>query len=104
MKIEQTHQIDAGESDVNGKYDWYYEYDVYRFIEGDRTWVARSYKNTGEEVQFLRLEVGTKSVGITAEKLSDPLFQQALLHLRSIGKLRIEHLGPEGYAPFPTEA
>ncbi len=77
---------------------------MYRFTEGDQTLVARSYKDAIEEAHFLRLEVQTKSVGITPEDIDEPLFRQALLHLRSIRKRNIEYLGPEGYAPLPTEA
>jgi hypothetical protein len=104
MKIEQTHQIDCSERGADGKYDWYYEYDIYRFTQDDRTLVARSYKDTIEEAHFLRLEVQAKSVEITAKNMSEPLFKQALLHLRSIGKMKVEYLGPEGYAPIATEA
>jgi hypothetical protein len=64
MKIEQDHQIDASEPDAAGMYDWYYEYDVYRYSEGERTLVARSYTDTSDEAHFLRYEVQAKHLPI----------------------------------------
>lgn len=31
MHIERVHQIDSSEPDASGMYDYYYEYDIYRF-------------------------------------------------------------------------
>ena len=104
MKVEQTHHIDASDRDANGLYDWYYEYHLYRFSDGERTLVARSYTDGTEEAHFLRFEVQKKPLGVTAKDIDDPLLKQATLHLRSIGKVSIKYLGPEGYAPLHAEA
>ena len=104
MRIEQTHHVDASEQGTDGKYDWYYEYDIFRFTEGERTLIARSYTDTSTEAHFLRFEVQTEPAFILTEDITNPLLRQAAEYLRSIGKVGIEYLGPEGYAPLPTEA
>ena len=43
VEIESTHHIDAGEKGADGRYDYYYEYDLYRFSDGATVIVARSY-------------------------------------------------------------
>jgi hypothetical protein len=104
MRIECVRQVDASERNAEGKYEWYYEYDIYRFTEGDRTLVARSYTDTSSQAHFLRFEVEARPVRLTTQDTRDPLLRQAAGYLVSIGKKSIEYFGPEGYAPLPTEA
>jgi hypothetical protein len=104
MKVECTHRVDASERDTDGEYDWYYEYDIYRFTEGDRTLIARSYTDTSSEAHFLHFEVQSRPVRLTTQDTKDPLLLEAATFLKSLGKKRLEFLGPEGYAPLPTEA
>jgi hypothetical protein len=56
MEVTTTHHIDASEPDAKGMYDWYYEYDLYRFSEGAIALIARSYVDKTYEAHFLRLE------------------------------------------------
>ena len=104
MKVEQTHHIDASERHADGMYDWYYEYHLYRFTDGERTLVARSYADGTAEAHFLCFEVQRKPLSVTAKDIDDPLLKQATLHLRSIGKVSINYLSSEGYAPLHAEA
>lgn len=41
MHVTVSHHIDASEPDANGFYDYYYEYDDYRFSLRERTYTAR---------------------------------------------------------------
>ena len=104
MRTETTHHVDASEADEKGRYEWRYEYDLHRFIDEDRTLVARSYPDSTKTAQFLRFEVQGTSMAVTQEHISDRLLQQAAAHLRNLGKTEIQYLGPEGYAPLRTEA
>ncbi len=46
MKYHKQDFIDAGEKAEDGSYEYYYEYTLYSFEDGDITLVARSYKDT----------------------------------------------------------
>lgn len=41
MHIECVRQIDSSEPDESGMYDYYYEYDIYRFTDGPLCLIAR---------------------------------------------------------------
>lgn len=104
MHIERIRQIDASEPDESGMYDYYYEYDLYRFTEGDLCLVARSYTDEPDEVHFLRTEEGASWRPVTAADLSHPLSVLARSHLRSEGKVHIRWLSGkgDGYEPVPA--
>lgn len=61
MNAECTQRLGASEPDRNGGHEYLYEYDVYRFREGDAALVARSYTSEPHEVRFLRLEPAGKA-------------------------------------------
>ena len=46
MQVEFSHHIDASEADAEGFYEYYYEYDIYRFTLGGLSLVVRSYSDT----------------------------------------------------------
>lgn len=56
MNAESTQRLGASEPDRNDRHEYHYEYDVYRFREGDAALVARSDTSEPHEVHFLRLE------------------------------------------------
>jgi hypothetical protein len=56
MHVERTHHIDASDRDESGSYEYYYEYDLYRFTLGGTCLVARSYADEPNEAHFLRIE------------------------------------------------
>jgi hypothetical protein len=61
MQVECSHHIDASEADAEGFYEYYYEYDIYRFTLGGLSLVVRSYSDTSEQASVLRLEEAGKS-------------------------------------------
>lgn len=101
MQIETTHHIDCSEKSADGFYEYYYEYDLFRFSEGGFALVARGYTDSPSEAHFLRIERDGVIVGISEADLRTPLALAATDHLRSLGRRKIDWLGPVGYAPLP---
>ncbi|BDR11055.1 hypothetical protein CTR2_R43930 [Comamonas thiooxydans] len=86
MRVECSHHIDASEPDAEGFYEYYYEYDIYRFRLGNLSLVVRSYSDTSAQANVLRLEEAGKSRPLQPKDLKNPLVQQAREHLQSLGK------------------
>lgn len=103
MQVVTTHQIDASEPDAQGQYEYYYEFDSYRFSEGRDTLFARSYTDAPEEAYFLSIERGGKSRLLRDADLETPLFVHAADHLRAAGKRTLTWLSGRGngYEPLP---
>lgn len=101
MNVVVTHHIDASDGNVQGSYDYYYEYDVYRFSELGETLVARSYADTPDEAHFLRWESHGNVRLLRDCDLKSALFAQAVTHLRRAGKKTLSRLSGrgDGYEP-----
>ena len=101
MEVSKRHFVDAGEKDADGTFDYYYEYDVYEFSDGVKTFVGRSYTDTPEVAAFL----GRDGQFITNGDLVSPLFKEACEHLKKEGKTKIYFLDEsnlqDGYSPVP---
>lgn len=97
MKIEKRHEIDAGEKDANGYYDYYYEYDDYLFSDGSLSILARSYSDSPEEVSFRAVLEEEKRRMIEKKDMQSPLFEEAVNHLKGEGKSDIQILTEGGY-------
>jgi hypothetical protein len=104
VQVEKTHHIDCSEPDADGRYEWYYEYDLFRFAVGDVSLLARSYIGTPCEAHFLRIERGGKPIQLSAEDLGSPLATAAIRHLHECGKRQIKWLSSAGYEPFGQTA
>jgi hypothetical protein len=104
MQIERTHQIDSSEPDESGMYDYYYEYDIYRFTEDSVSFIARSYTDEPDEAHFLKVETNGVHRLLNHADLKHPLLLSALSHLRNEGKMNVRWLnGKEnGYESLPT--
>jgi hypothetical protein len=101
MRIERVRQIDSSEPDESGRYEYYYEYDIYRFDDGTICFVARSYIDEPDEAHFLRSEIGGESRPLDEADLTHPLFVLAQAHLRGEGKANLRWLNVEvGYEPL----
>lgn len=94
MRVECSHHIDASEADAEGFYEYYYEYDIYRFRLGNLSLVVRSYSDTSAQANVLRLEEAGKSRPLQPKDLKNPLVQQAREHLQSLGKQELRWLNP----------
>lgn len=103
MRVEQSRHIDASEPDSDGMYDWYYEYDIYRFVEGERVLIAQSYIDSSTEAHLLRFE-DRGNHRFPTDYLEDPLLKEAAHYLRGIGKSELQCLGPGGYVRLSPEA
>ena len=97
MKVEHSHHVDAGEEDAEGNLDWCYEYELYRFSDGPRTVVARSFTDAADEAHLLRWEQGDAQLLLAPRDLSEPLVRDALEYLRGLGKVKLRYLGAGGY-------
>lgn len=89
MQIQCTHHVDAGEQDADGFYDDYYEYDIFLFTGSDLTLKARSYSDEGSQVSLMGLLQANKHRALEYADLKRPLVQQAIDHLRSMGKTEV---------------
>jgi hypothetical protein len=95
MLIEVTRHIDASEPDANGMYDYYYEYDRFRFSDASLALIARSYTDEPHDAHFLRAEIGSEARMLAAPDLATGLFQCAVAHLHSLGKVNLTWLSAE---------
>ena len=94
LQVECSHHIDASEPDAEGFYEYYYEYDIYRFRLGNLSLVVRSYSDTSAQANVLRLEEAGKSRPLQPKDLKNPLVQQAREHLQSLGKQELRWFNP----------
>ncbi len=84
-------------------YEYYYEYDIYRFTDGPESFTARSYIDQANEAHFLRAEFNGKLRTLVDADLKHPLFLLAQSHLRNEGKLHLRWLSGkrDGYEAVP---
>lgn len=99
MRVEITHHIDCSERDATGSYDWYYEYQIFRYSENGTTLLVRSYLDEPEEAHFLRVEQDQQGRSFQYSDSDTPLVRAAMTHLRDWGKKHIRRLGTVGYEP-----
>ena len=99
LQVECNHHIDAGEQDADGFYDYYYEYDIYRFTLDRLSLVVRSYSDTSAQASILGLEEAGKSRALQFKDLQRPLVQQAKAHLQELGKQDVRWFNPR-YARY----
>lgn len=91
MNIDKSHHIDKSEPDADGMYEYYYDYYIYEFTEGNLKLIARSYENE-PEAQFLGLEKDGEKAFLSKSILNEPLLQQAIEHLKKEGASSISYL------------
>lgn len=105
MQIECIRQIDCSEPDELGAYDYYYEYDVYRFTDGPISLIARSYTDEPDEAHFLSVETSGKRRTLVDADLAHQLFHLAQSYLRGEGKTQLRWLSGRGngYEPVPDD-
>ena len=94
LQIACNHHIDASEPDADGFYDYYYEYDIYRYTLGAQCLVVRSYSDTSTQASVLRLEEADNSRALQFKDLQRPLVQQAKAHLQNLGKQDLRWFNP----------
>lgn len=63
LHVERTRHVDCSAPDASGALEdaYEYEYDIYRFVDGERCLIARSYIDTPSEAHFLSIEIAGKS-------------------------------------------
>lgn len=103
MHVERTRHIDASEPDEAGMHEYYYEYDIYRFIDGAVSFAARSYTDQPGEAHFLGIQVNGQDRSMVDADLAHPLFLAAQAYLRGEGKIELNWLSGRGngYEPVP---
>jgi hypothetical protein len=96
MHIERTRQVDASEPDETGMFEYYYEYDIYRFTDGPICLVARIYTDEPDEAHFLRIESNGSPRSLVDSDLTHPLLLAAQAHLHTEGKRHLRWLSGRG--------
>ncbi len=86
MNVSVSHHIDASDPDADGNYEYFYEYDIYRFSDGHRTLIARAYTDDSEKAAFLNFVEGGRSVFIDQSEQNYPLLVEAARYLAACGK------------------
>jgi hypothetical protein len=104
MLIERYHHIDASEQDKDGFYDYYYEYDVYSFVDGPVSLMVRCYTDDSERADFQGIKVDGDYRGLELSDLKHPMVLAAQTLLRAEGKVLFCWLTDKGYEPMPTDA
>ncbi|MBP6295259.1 MAG: hypothetical protein KA366_06015 [Hydromonas sp.] len=106
MLVHISHNVEASEQDAEGFYDYYYEYDILVFSEGEVSLVARSYIDKPDEVHFLRLEAIGEHRLLTERDMKSTLLIESVAYLRRNGKTEINWLSGRGngYQPVPGGA
>ncbi len=74
MHVERTRHVDCSAPDASGALEYEYEYDIYRFVDGERCLIARSYIDTPSDAYFLSIEIAGKSRLLKDADLPDPLW------------------------------
>ncbi|MCC8619067.1 hypothetical protein [Xanthomonas vesicatoria] len=103
MRMERARHVDCSAPDASGAVDYHYEYDIYRFMQGARCLVARSYVDTPDEAHFLSIEVGGMPRLLKRGDLLQSLCLFAQAELRREGKQQLHWLSGKGngYEPVP---
>jgi len=82
-------------------YDYYYEYDIYEFIDGNTHYIARACVDEPSDAHFLKMKSEGKDLWqiIEEQDMINPPFINAVAHLKEKGKINIQYLssGPRGY-------
>lgn len=101
IRVSIDRHVDASVIDAEGMHDWHYEYDVYRFSRGWRSFVARGYTDEPGKIAFLSCEV--KVFGfyrhrlLSSADLKSSLFGAAVAHLQGLGMTSFDRLTNTGY-------
>ena len=101
VRVSIDHHVDASDIDAGGMHDWHYEYDIYRFSRGWRSFVARGYTDEPGKIAFLSCEV--KVFGfyrhrlLSSADLKSSLFGAAVAHLQGLGMTSFDRLTNTGY-------
>lgn len=102
MQVEITHHIDASEPNTDGMYDYYYQYDLFRFSDGVVALVARSYVDEPEEAHFLSMETDGEQRLLSIQDIGSLFLAEAVSYLRKLGKSKFRWLSGrgDGYEPL----
>lgn len=105
MEVTKIRHIDSDEPDENGLLSYYYEYDIYEFMQGELCFVARSYTDTPQEAHFLKKEAHGQHHMLNMQDFSHPLMLLAVESLKADGKSEIKYLSQEAgnYLPIPED-
>ncbi|MBO9747341.1 hypothetical protein J7431_08680 [Xanthomonas phaseoli pv. dieffenbachiae] len=98
--------VDCSAPDASGALEDAYEYDIYRFLDGERCLIARSYIDTPSEAHFLSIDVAGESRLLKDADLLESLWLVAQSQLRREGKLQLRWLSgrDNGYEPVPADS
>jgi len=103
ITLTQDHCVEFMGPD-GGPYEFYYDYDVYRFEEGGTAVTVRSYRDEPRMASFSGLEVAGNDRPLERADFHLPLVRAAVQHLRAIGKQELTWFGPsetETHSPIP---
>jgi hypothetical protein len=99
MKVRVSQHIDKSDLNENGFYDYYYDFNIYAFSEGEVTYYARSYNDEPNEAHFTNGERGGKVFYLSKADFKTDLCIEACLYLQASAWQRLRYLGKKGYVP-----
>jgi hypothetical protein len=104
MEVRKTRHVDTDEAEDTGFCSYYYEYDIYEFVQGEVQLIARSYTDAPQEAHFLGKVVLNQHLMLTIQDFSHPLMSLALERLKADGKSEFKYLSEAtgGYLPIPV--
>jgi hypothetical protein len=102
MQVEITHHVDASARNADGSYEYYYEYDLFRFSDGADAIVARCDVDEPDEAHFLSKETHGERSMLCDQDIRSAFFAEAVSHLRKLGKSKFRWLSGrgDGYEPL----
>jgi hypothetical protein len=99
MKVNVSQHIDKSDLSENGFYDYYYDFNVYAFSEGDVIYYARSYNDQPDEAHFTNGEREGKIFSLSDADFKTDLFIEACIYLHASAWRQLTYLGNDGYVP-----
>jgi hypothetical protein len=105
VRIARKHCVAKMGPNARGRYEFYYEYDLYEFSGRSETLHARSYVDEPNAAHLLGIERGGSRQLLVETDLRSPLAQIAFQYLRRMGKTELTWLDQrnqiDGYSPVP---
>jgi hypothetical protein len=100
MEVTISRHIDKSELRADGFYDYYYDFNLYAFSDGNIIYHARSYNDQHDEAHFINGNRNGKKFFIGNADFKTDLFIEACTYLQACGLIKLTYLDNDGYAPI----
>jgi hypothetical protein len=100
MQVTLSRHIDKSELRADGFYDYYYDFNLYAFSDGNIIYHARSYNDQPNEAHFINGEREGRIFFLGNTDFKTALFIEACTYLQACGLMQLIYLGNDGYEPI----